>query len=148
MGQLDAAQRSLYWEVMLETCGLLTSLGYPVPKPDLIHPLKHRQELWVVKRSLSQSACPGAREKSQTRASDTSQLLLSEGPSLQVWLRQGASRDSKTGETKTKEEPSEMQEVILSPVTDPHEKTDPGKMSPKCDELGIDDSLHSRVLQE
>ncbi|XP_036688332.1 major allergen I polypeptide chain 1-like [Balaenoptera musculus] len=43
---------------MLETCGLLTSLGYPVPKPDLIHPLKHRQELWVVKRSLSQSACP------------------------------------------------------------------------------------------
>ena len=102
----------------------------------------------MVKRSLSQSACPGAREKSQTRASDTSQLLLSEGPSLQVWLRQGASRDSKTGETKTKEEPSEMQEVILSPVTGPHEKTDPGKMSPKCDELGIDDSLHSRVLQE
>ncbi|XP_059941008.1 uncharacterized protein LOC132480641 isoform X2 [Mesoplodon densirostris] len=44
---------------MLETCGLLTSLGYSVPKPDLIHPLKHRQELWVVKRSLSQSACPG-----------------------------------------------------------------------------------------
>ncbi|XP_059941007.1 zinc finger protein 543-like isoform X1 [Mesoplodon densirostris] len=47
---------------MLETCGLLTSLGYSVPKPDLIHPLKHRQELWVVKRSLSQSACPGSRE--------------------------------------------------------------------------------------
>ncbi|XP_066875690.1 uncharacterized protein [Kogia breviceps] len=33
--------------------------GYPVPKPDLIHPLKHRQELCVVKRRLSPNACPG-----------------------------------------------------------------------------------------
>lgn len=87
------------------------------------------------------------REKNESRESATCQLLLSEGPSLQVWPRQGASRDSRIGETKTQQGPSEMQEGILRPGTDPH-KTSPGKISPNCDELGTDDSLHPGVLQE
>uniref|UniRef100_A0A671DVV2 KRAB domain-containing protein n=1 Tax=Rhinolophus ferrumequinum TaxID=59479 RepID=A0A671DVV2_RHIFE len=35
MGQLDQAQRSLFWEVMLDTCSLV-SLGLAGPKPEFI----------------------------------------------------------------------------------------------------------------
>ncbi|KAB1274762.1 Zinc finger protein 550 [Camelus dromedarius] len=52
-GQLDMAQKTLYREVMLETCGLLVSLGYPVPKPELIHLLENEQDLCMGKRGLS-----------------------------------------------------------------------------------------------
>uniref|UniRef100_A0A3Q1LHD6 Zinc finger protein 599 n=3 Tax=Bos TaxID=9903 RepID=A0A3Q1LHD6_BOVIN len=54
---LDLAQRTLYQEVMLETCGLLVSLGHPVPKAELIHLLEYGPELWTVKRGLSRNTC-------------------------------------------------------------------------------------------
>ncbi|KAK2089265.1 hypothetical protein P7K49_035172 [Saguinus oedipus] len=55
--QLDLAQRTLYQEVMLETCGLLVSLGYWVPEAELVHLLEHGQELWTVKRGRSHPTC-------------------------------------------------------------------------------------------
>lgn len=33
-------------------------------------------------------------------------------------------------------------------MIDPHKETGPGKMNPKCNDLGSDNNLHSRVLQE
>ncbi|XP_045041291.1 zinc finger protein 599 isoform X1 [Desmodus rotundus] len=138
-GHLNLAQRTLYREVMLETYRLLVSLGYRVSKSELIHLSEHL---------FRESACPGARAKSETTEPTISQLLLSEGHSLRVWLRQGASRDSRTGKPNTQEGLSEMQEGILRPVTEPNKETIPGKMNPKCNELGTDNSPHSRVLQE
>ncbi|XP_064345631.1 zinc finger protein 550 isoform X1 [Camelus dromedarius] len=93
-GQLDLDQRTLYREVMLETCGLLVSLGHPVPKAELMHLLEPGPKVWTVTRGLSWSTCPGRNwelagtvdsgqplERTGTRASH-----LLEGTLCRVWL--------------------------------------------------------------
>lgn len=57
-GQLDVAQRTLYQEVMLETCELLVSLGCPLSQPELIQQMEHNPEVWMAMKELSQSFCP------------------------------------------------------------------------------------------
>ncbi|XP_057352547.1 zinc finger protein 550-like isoform X5 [Manis pentadactyla] len=58
-GQLGQAQRTLYQEVMRETCWLLVSLGHPFPKPELTHLLERELQLWPVRRVfLSRSTSP------------------------------------------------------------------------------------------
>uniref|UniRef100_A0A4W2GUL3 Zinc finger protein 550 n=1 Tax=Bos indicus x Bos taurus TaxID=30522 RepID=A0A4W2GUL3_BOBOX len=147
-GQLDLGQRTLFREVMLETCGLLVSLGHPIPKPELIHLLEHGQKLWTGTRGLPHSTSPGDRPKCQPRDSSSSQPVLSEEALLQGSLTLGSSWDSRLGRAGAPQGLLETRRVPETPEMDAGKEAHPGKVSLEDDGLGAGDGLHLGAFQK
>ncbi|VCW67909.1 unnamed protein product, partial [Gulo gulo] len=130
------------------TCGLLVSLGCPLPKPELIYALDHSPELCPWKRGLSPNFCPGDTTKPETPELSLSHLALSEEVSPQEQQAQQALGGSQLGQGKSQDWPSEMLEGQLKPGIDPQTEKLPGNMKPKRAGLGTDDGPHSRTVQQ
>ncbi|KAM8896800.1 zinc finger protein 81-like [Lycaon pictus] len=59
---LDSAQRRLYRDVTLENYSHLCSVGYQVPKPEVIFKLEQGEEPWILETKTPHQSCLGKEE--------------------------------------------------------------------------------------
>lgn len=138
--QLDLTQRTLYQEVMLEICTILVSLGYQVPKPELIYLPEHGQELWQMK-GLMPVTCAGNRAQLQTSMPTTCLPSKSEEILLHGRQTQKSSEDFGWGTL-------EIRKGFWKGQKECPKETSPGNTCPEGGSLEMDGGLYSRILQE
>ncbi|XP_074926525.1 zinc finger protein 2-like [Chelonoidis abingdonii] len=85
---LDPAQRALYWDVMQEIHENVTSLGFPVSKPDVVFQLEGGEELWVLnlqssdEREILRDPCTDEETLNQPRI-----FLFFPHPCMMTWKK-------------------------------------------------------------
>ncbi|XP_067386075.1 zinc finger protein 250-like [Emydura macquarii macquarii] len=92
---LDPTQRALYWDVMRETYENVTSLGFPVSKPNVISHLERGEQLWFSgpqgseEREILKGTCPGHNGMLNENKEQDPQQKDAEHVELQGRLSQG-----------------------------------------------------------
>ncbi|CAM2110741.1 unnamed protein product [Caretta caretta] len=119
---LDPAQRTLYTDVMQETYENMTSLGFPVSKPDVISQLEKGEEPWVSEiqdseeQGILRGACTGDEMVSEKEGQNLQQTDAEQGEPHRMLLQRSK------GNVSRRLEEGKLYESQHRPESQPGEK--------------------------